>query len=227
ACEVLFVFDDENQVGHGNSFATTFEAGQLRWEATMDMIWELEGGPLRTESVARVLVEEIEATPGFEPRRYDMNQRGVYRDYDRDHLVVDTLTQRTQIVRIESSTPGELAVVATGKHGEQPVMMMKWSPTHDDPLQVTARWDEVFERLPLGRALLSSPGWQSGAGPSLGLPGFAFGYPHSRIADSALEEFEDLAHASMIRLDRYPSYMRVILSPTAELIAVGEVVQKI
>src|SRR5690554_985573 len=121
----------------------------------MDMIWELSSPPLATDVVARALVEAIEATADFTPLRYDLNQRGVYRDYDHEHVIVDLLTQRTQILRIDGAREGDFAAIATGKHGEQPVMMMRWSPVDEDPVRVSAGWVEVFARLPMSRAMLT------------------------------------------------------------------------
>lgn len=192
----------------------------------MDMIWELSSGPVTTDRVARALVIGIEGIVGFEPDRYDLNQRGAYRAYDREHVVVDLLTQRTQILRIEGKTPGAFAAIATGKHGEQPVMMMRWSPVEEDPRVLTSSWAELFANLPLSRAVLTSQDWLAGPGPSKGVPGFVLAYPHERCAglESALTE---LSRAGAISLDSHPFYMRVILTPEADLDGLGAVFHRL
>lgn len=191
----------------------------------MDMIWELSSVPVTTERVARALVVGIEGIPGFEVDRYDLNQRGAYRAYDREHLVVDLLTQRTQVVRIDGKSPGAFAVIATGKHGEQPVMMMRWSPVDEDPWVLTASWGDLFASLPLSRALLTSEAWLAGEGPAAGVPGFVLAYPHEGSADLERHLAEQV-RAGAISLDSQPSYMRVILTPEADLEALGSVLRR-
>lgn len=88
----------------------------------MPTIIELNVDAITEESLARALLRLVTDLPGFEPLRYDLNQRGNFRGWDFDRAVVDLLTQRTQLFAIEGS--GGQAFIATGKHGEPPSLAL-------------------------------------------------------------------------------------------------------
>lgn len=96
------------------------------WEA----LWRLGGDAITTEDVAQSLFAAIGAVIPMEPARYDLNQRGQWKSYDRRRFIVDTLTQRTQVVTLaeerEFSQGGSMLMVSTGKHGESPQAIARW-----------------------------------------------------------------------------------------------------
>lgn len=86
----------------------------------MAIVIELELSAITEETVARALLQFLEALDGFEPRRYDLNQKQMWRAWDLDRAVVDLLTQRTQLFAVAGE--GGTALIATGKHGEVPTV---------------------------------------------------------------------------------------------------------
>ncbi|TXD38914.1 hypothetical protein FRC98_00490 [Lujinxingia vulgaris] len=83
------------------------------------MIWALEREPLSDAEGVRELWGGALQACGDEALDYDLNQRGQWRGFDADRLIVDTLTQRTQLVMVRLGRGGVLAL-STGKHGERP-----------------------------------------------------------------------------------------------------------
>lgn len=126
------------------------------------MIWRLGGGALDEAARVRPILEEFEALPGFSPARYDLNQHGSWRSFDVEKACVDALAQRTQLVRVEGRSPGQVAMVAMGKHGEQPTVMVQLRvEIREGAAEVAARWPGLFERAPLLEALVTSPSWRA------------------------------------------------------------------
>lgn len=82
-------------------------------------IWALERTPLSDAEGVRELWAGALLASGEEAVDYDLNQRGQWRAFDADRLIVDTLTQRTQLVMVRLASGGVLAL-STGKHGERP-----------------------------------------------------------------------------------------------------------
>lgn len=93
---------------------------------------------IEDERVARPLLRFLEELPTFEPQSYDLNRKGLWRAWDLDRAVVDLLTQRTQLFEVRGDA-GD-AVIATGKHGEPPTLMVHgasaraWEPRMLDAL---------------------------------------------------------------------------------------------
>jgi len=153
----------------------------------IDIVWKLSVSTLERESEVRPLLELVAESDGFEPVRYDLNQRGKWRDFELDRAVVDTLTQRTQLVRIDGRGPDEVAdedsiedaardvggsraIIATGKHDEQPTCMIRLAA--DGPESrlsaiegAVDHWDAVCEALSIDRLHVTGPevrAWMTG-----------------------------------------------------------------
>lgn len=141
---------------------------------TVEIIWQLEPHPLTDERVVRPLVEALSAMPGFAISRYDMNQREQWRPFDLEHAVVDALTQRTQLLSLADEQRGRVALIAMGKHGEQPAMLMRWSLApasgpggsqaqglEAELVRLTAGWDALFASVPVQQAFVTSAAWRA------------------------------------------------------------------
>ena len=83
----------------------------------IDIVWKLSLSTLERESEVGPLIAQIVRTEGFEPVRYDLNQRGKWKPFDFDRAVVDALTQRTQLVRIDGSGQASDDERASGPSG--------------------------------------------------------------------------------------------------------------
>ena len=99
-------------------------------ERTWTAIWRLKGGALQDEVQARALFEAIGAVVAIRPRWYDLNQLGQWRPYSEDALIVDGITQRTQLIVLseerELSEEGPVVMISTGKRGEAPQAVGRW-----------------------------------------------------------------------------------------------------
>jgi hypothetical protein len=132
----------------------------------VEMMWELiirlRGGPLDSEERVRPLLEELAALPGFEPERYDLNQHGNWRTFDLERSTVDALTQRTQLVRLAEGDDddGQLAMVAMGKHGEQPTAVVRLRADAERLDEIVDHWGALFERLPVDNVILTDSDWR-------------------------------------------------------------------
>jgi hypothetical protein len=109
----------------------------------MTLVIELSISSIVDEAVARPLLELLEQLPGFGPARYDLNERQSWRSWELESAVVDLLTQRTQMFRVEGD--GGTAVIATGKHGETPTMIIEGESTSDVD-------DTLLDRLPIAES---------------------------------------------------------------------------
>ena len=115
-----------------------------------EAVWTLQPGPLHDQQTAADLFVAIGQVRHVEPVRYDLNRRGRWRDYDGRRLIVDVVTQRTQLVTVAERDPvdegGALVVVSTGKQGEPPQASVRWHdewpPTHG---QIDA-WKDAAEQ---------------------------------------------------------------------------------
>ncbi|MBA2661255.1 MAG: hypothetical protein H0U74_03115 [Bradymonadaceae bacterium] len=129
----------------------------------LEMMWQLEHRVLDREQVVGPLLEEVCAVAGFRAHRYDMNARDQWRPFDAQRVVVDALTQRTQLLRIMSDDGVSMAMIAMGKHGEQPVVHMQLvgeAGASAAPVSLAGQWRELFERVPVRMASISSLEWR-------------------------------------------------------------------
>jgi hypothetical protein len=76
-----------------------------------------------TEERLTPVFDLLDAWEGFVPLDYDLNQMEQWRTWDRERALVDALTQRTQLFRVRGEG-GALAMVAMGKHGEPPTLII-------------------------------------------------------------------------------------------------------
>lgn len=151
-----------------------------------ELIWRLDEGPLDERDRVAPIVEHVAAIPGFEPVDYDLNQKKQWREFDRRRTVVDALTQRTQLVRIRGEQPGAVAMVAMGKHGEQPTVVVRLP----DPItfrSLVDDWPALIDDLDLALAMVTSETWRDALA-SAGVlwedgafsPAMVYGWPEER-----------------------------------------------
>ena len=81
---------------------------------------------------------------GFDPVDYDLNQMEQWRAWDRERAFVDALTQRTQLFRVRGEG-GALAMVAMGKHGEPPTLIISVEAESEDAARTP--WAHVPREL--------------------------------------------------------------------------------
>ncbi len=128
----------------------------------IEIVWRLDHEVLDSEQVMGPLLDAICGVPGFEAASYDVNGRDQWRGFERVHAVVDALTQRTQWLRIAGVDGVSLAMVAMGKHGEVPAMMMQLGAVDVGRMdELTADWGTVFEAVGVVYGSLSSAAWRS------------------------------------------------------------------
>jgi len=120
-----------------------------------ESIWRLGGGALDREDLVEPIVELIPQIPGFTPDDYDLNQKGQWREFDRRRTVVDALTQRTQLVRVRGDREGAVAMIAMGKHGEQPTVVVRL-PGDPDLGELVDLWEMAAGELELEVALVTA-----------------------------------------------------------------------
>lgn len=117
---------------------------------TCEAAWTLRQGPLDAEDVATKLFAAVGDLVAIEPARYDLNRRGRWRDYDGRRLIVDVLTQRTQLVTIAEDRSvdegGKLVVLATGKQGELPQAVARWSIDWPPSTKRVEEWEGAVRR---------------------------------------------------------------------------------
>src|SRR5690606_30498318 len=99
--------------------------------------------------------------PGLDATHYDLNRKGQWRPYELTHIVVDALTQRTQLLVIRGADapagqPGAQAMIALGKHGEQPTVIAQVPDRPGVARQLIEGWGDLFETLALESTTLSS-----------------------------------------------------------------------
>lgn len=127
-----------------------------------EAVWTLREGPLETEEVVSELFVAIGRVRYIEPARYDLNRRDQWRDYDGRRLIVDALTQRTQLVTIAEDRPvdqgGTFVVVSTGKQGRPPRASARWQqqwpPDSGRLQQIEEAAQQAFADLPLASFVL-------------------------------------------------------------------------
>lgn len=131
---------------------------QRLWEA----VWTLQSGPLQDEEVVRQIFFAVGEMTSVQPVRYDLNRRGQWRPYGGRKLIVDVLTQRTQLVTVVEDVPvdegGTQVVVATGKQGEPPQAVARWwerwPPSAERIDAVEAAVADAFDTLDLASFVL-------------------------------------------------------------------------
>ncbi len=122
-----------------------------------EAVWTLDEGPLESEAEAAALFGAVGEVVTVEPARYELNRRGQWRPYGGHRLMVDVLTQRTQLVTIVEQRGvdegGVEVVLATGKQGAPPQAIARWRHRWPPLTELARRWEraaiEAFEDLRL------------------------------------------------------------------------------
>lgn len=127
----------------------------------LELIWRFDLASLDDESVVRPLMVALKEVPDFSPDEYDLNHKEQWRPFELDHVVVDALTQRTQLVRLADRSRDQIALVALGKHDEQPTAIVRLEEGDQPDLEeLVAAWSDLYETLPLESTLVSSSSWR-------------------------------------------------------------------
>lgn len=189
----------------------------------LEIIWRFRTSTLDDESTIIPLLQAVADTPGFEPQRYDLNQKEQWRSFDLEHAVVDALTQRTQLVRIEGGEEGQLAMIALGKREEQPTAIIRAPETQ--PLEpLVAKWPGLYEDLPVSSTVISSSAWRR-ALDSLELPpevaagllGMVFGWRRGQVPGGVGDIDAQRVADSPVRLQREASHLVLWLADRPEI----------
>ena len=127
----------------------------------LEIIWRLRSKVLSDESELRAVIAALAQLPGLNPSRYDLNRKGQWRPYELKHTVVDALTQRTQLLVIQGANatggePGAQAMIALGKHGEQPTVIAQLPDGSGVARELVEGWGDLYEALALESTLLMS-----------------------------------------------------------------------
>ena len=127
----------------------------------LEMLWKFPAGlPLDTAAALRPILAAIERLPGFVPLRYDLNQHENWRAYNAELTLVDALTQRTQLVRVEGQRHNQVVLMALGKHGEQPTII---AALREHPEQIEAIEEllgDLFDQTRVEEVLVTSSRWR-------------------------------------------------------------------
>ena len=189
----------------------------------LELIWRFRTPTLDDDSVMLPLMSAIAETPGFSAKRYDLNQKEQWRDFDLERAVVDALTQRTQLVRIHGDRDQAMAMIAMGKREEQPTAIIRL-PDGDDIDALVARWGGLYEDLPLDSTLISSGQWRNAlqnsglpSESSVGLLGMVFGWRRAAAPQAISEmELDDLPDTP-VRLDREANHLVLRLADRPQI----------
>ena len=116
-------------------------------DTQIEAIWTLDEGPLESQSQAAALFAAVGEVVDIEPARYDLNRRGQWRPYSGPGLMVDVLTQRTQLVTIREERGvdegGVEVALATGKYGEPPQAIARWRQQWPPKPRTLRRWEQA------------------------------------------------------------------------------------
>lgn len=113
--------------------------------------------------MAEAMLDTITEVVPLEIRAYDLNTRRQWRPYDRQHLTIDMITQRTQLVQLAEQTGAEQlaagsVLIATGKHGEPPQAIATWREEWPLDIARQEQWrravERAFEETPLSLFVL-------------------------------------------------------------------------
>lgn len=124
----------------------------------LESIWRLDAEIIdRTDQLLPVITA-LTRLPGFTPTRYDFNQHGSWRSFDPELACVDGLSQRVQLLRIESIDPSHFAIITMGKNGDAPTALCALPAQPWRPL--VAQWPTLMQDTITSRAMLTSSTWR-------------------------------------------------------------------
>ena len=189
----------------------------------VEIIWRFRPRRLDDESDMTPILEAVAQTPGFEPVQYDLNQMEQWREFDLEHAVVDALTQRTQLVRVQGAEAGALAMIALGKRDEQPTAIVRLPDAADNTAHVS-RLAEVFEALPIESAVISSGRWrralqEAGLSPEAmgGLLGMVTAWRRGAIPAAVEDLDQEMLADTPVRLHREANHVQLHLADGAQV----------
>lgn len=109
---------------------------------TLEFFWIL-ARPFGSKHELAACFDIVERLPGVEWQRYDLDTMALWKTWSPERVLVDAQTQRTAMVRAEG-TLGAMAVLALGKRGEPPTLLVRRDFT--DPDEASAYFDASIER---------------------------------------------------------------------------------
>lgn len=116
-----------------------------------ELFWVFDTGSLLIERNVREALSILDLGAA-RWTRYDLDGMQNWRGYDLQRVTIDALTQRTAYVRVDGED-GAMALVAMGKRGEPPTLMVRSTSEHaqlERLLRTTLTWE-----LPIKRAGIS------------------------------------------------------------------------
>jgi len=127
----------------------------------LEIIWRLRAKVLNDEAELRALIAAVVALPGMNVTHYDLNRKRQWRRYELTPAVVDALTQRTQLLVLhdhaaEDERTRPQAVLALGKHGEQPTMIARVPDRPGAVEEMAAAWPELYEAIDLESTFITA-----------------------------------------------------------------------
>lgn len=185
----------------------------------LESIWRLKPDRLDEGDDVRALLRAIAGVPGLAPVEYDLNRKEQWRRFDVERTAVDALTQRTQFVRIRGEE-GATAMIATGKRGEEPAVVLRTGGSDLDTL--VQHWGEVFGRAPVRSTVAGDEAWRTE------LERHALDWPESlpvarvvgMVAPRGTGEADlgvDVPGDSPASIERHPSHAVLDLGPEGEV----------
>lgn len=137
---------------------TNQNSNNTKGSKMLEIIWRMRTKVLDDEGDLGALISAAVQLPGMEAAHYDLNRKGQWRGFDMQHIVVDAMTQRTQLVAIrgEDAESGAQAMIALGKHGEQPTAIIRVPEERGVSRDIIATWPELYDTLELASTHLIS-----------------------------------------------------------------------
>lgn len=125
----------------------------------LESIWRLDAEIIDRTDQLLPIITALTQLPGFAPRRYDFNQHGSWRAFDPELACVDGLSQRVQLLRIESEDPTHFALITMGKNGDAPTALCALP---EQPWRtIVDQWPSLLRDTITSRAMLTSASWRS------------------------------------------------------------------
>ncbi|MGM0555137.1 MAG: hypothetical protein ACQEVA_02060 [Myxococcota bacterium] len=189
-----------------------------------EIIWRFDIPRLDDESVVHPIFAALAALDGFEPVDYDLNRMEQWRDFSVERVVVDALTQRTQLVRVRAKDEASgLAMIAMGKHDEQPTAIIRLPEPAKSSESIRA-WRHLFDDLPLGSAVVSDHRWRRALSRGDisedvidGISGMVLGWKRGREPAAIGTIDDELSGQTSVEVLREGAFVALKLAETPEL----------
>ncbi len=101
----------------------------------------------RTQSIhhLRAIIHLMLDLPSFNPTRYDLSHHESWRTFDPEKVCIDALSQRIDLIRIQGTSPSQLAMITNGSPDIPPMFMVSFP---EDNLSATSLQDILLRPLP-------------------------------------------------------------------------------